>query len=693
MRTTPTTPEVERAAPPRSSLGYVAALDGLRAAALLGMLLYHQGTTWFPGGVLTVSTFFTLSGFLITRLLLDEVGASGGVRLGRFYVQRFRRLLPAAVVSLFAITVVWRVTSRPLADGDVLSALFYAANWWSLHIDRSYAELFGAASPVQHFWSLSIEEQFYFVFPLVLVGTVKLVRHPSRTLMPLALLMTAGFVWGAVLAGGGADPSRAYYGTGARAAEFLAGAVLAAAMTRPATRRALRGLADGLPGRAAATAALAVLVVGWAEITFRADGLFPWGVATNAALTCIVIVAALGPGPVGRLLGFAPLAALGRLSYGVYLLHWPVFLLLSPHATHRHGAPLFVLRFAVSVGLAVLLHRLVEDPVRRRRMLPGAAFWYAAVGGSALVVACVLWWPTPAPPADAFDTSAMAEARQRALRVDDTVAPVLAARPAAAPTTVAPLPVLPTTPGLDRFWSAAVASAPPEVYVGEPRPRRLLIIGDSMAWTVAGGLRPWGTQHGMEVEVFHAVGCGLAGDTPIKYLGTERDASGDCQKWWADLPTVIANYDPGVVLVVGGMADLSERELPDGSWSHIGDPVYDAWLEARQRTLVDVLTAGGAVVGWATLPHLHAPYQPGLTGRPPFDENDPARADRLNQLVRQLDDADPRVTVVDFAGYGQLQPGGEFAHDYRPDGVHLGARSSKRAAPWFGSVVEGLLVS
>jgi peptidoglycan/LPS O-acetylase OafA/YrhL len=632
--------------------------------------------------VLTVSTFFTLSGFLITRLLLREVDDRGGIDLRRFYVQRFRRLMPAAVVALLAITLLWRVGGegeRTVAQGDVLSALAYVANWWSLHIDRTYADLFGAASPVQHFWSLSIEEQFYLAFPLVLLAAVRLVRKTSLVVLPLAAVTVALFAWGGHVAGG--DVSRAYYGTDARAAEFLAGAALAALVAVPGVEAAARRAVRSGLGVATGVVAFVALVAGWMLVTYQHEALFPWGVAANAALTGVVIVAVLERSPVTSLLATRPAVAMGKVSYGMYLIHWPVFLLLTPAETGLSGAPLFGLRFAVTAGLAAVLYGVVEQPIRRRRLFTDRAFGWAS-GVAVAAVLAVLAVPVDAPPATAFDPGEMAAARERVLRGGDLGASVaVAPRPATVTTTARP----PTAP-LDVEATTTTTAA-----AATPRPPRILVIGDSISWTVASGLRPWGSDNGLSVEVFHAVGCGLAGDTPIRYLGIERDESDDCRRWWDDLPVAVEMFRPSVVLVVGGMADLSDRHLPDGAWSHIGEPAYDAWLAGRYGELVDVLSADGALVAWASLPGLRAPYQPGLTGRPPFDENDPARVARLNELLTSLAAADERVELIDFAAYSRERPGGEFDRRYRPDGVHLDARSALEVAPWFGIQMVALL--
>ena len=146
---------------------------------------------------------------------------------------------------------------------------------------------------------------------------------------------------------------------------------------------------------------------------------------------------------------------------------------------------------------------------------------------------------------------------------------------------------------------------------------------------------------------------------------------------------MIRRFDPDVVVVVGGVADLSDREVPELGWTHIGNPPYDAWLTDRMHRTADLLTAGGARIVWATLPHLFVLPNPGFTGEPPFVENEPARAERYNELIESVAAADDRVSALDFAGFLSARPGGEFAPGLRPDGVHIDSRNFPDVAAFF----------
>src|SRR5687768_13320332 len=203
-------------------------LDGLRGVAVAGVVLFHAGFGWAEGGFLGVSTFFTLSGFLITSLLLAERAATGRIALGAFWARRARRLLPAALATLLAVAALasWLATPEQLASlrGDVLAALFYGANWRFILDGQSYGDLFAAPSPILHFWSLAIEEQLYVLFPLLVV----LVGRGRRRLGTALVALVAGSValtWLVYSPGG--STSAAYYGTFTRAGELLVGALLA----------------------------------------------------------------------------------------------------------------------------------------------------------------------------------------------------------------------------------------------------------------------------------------------------------------------------------------------------------------------------------------------------------------------------------------------------------------------------------
>jgi peptidoglycan/LPS O-acetylase OafA/YrhL len=221
----------------RPDATYDPALDGVRALAVLAVLLFHAEIPGAPGGFLGVSTFFTLSGFLITRLLLAELARTGTIDLGRFWTRRFRRLMPASLLGLAVVLALAHLTTDPTAlgrlRGDVFSALAYASNWRFMQTAESYFGIFEDPSPVQHFWSLSIEEQFYLLYPLIVLALWRRRADVGRGLaVPIGALTIAGAAAGVALTTSGASQARVYYGTDTRAPELLVGALLALWMTQ-----------------------------------------------------------------------------------------------------------------------------------------------------------------------------------------------------------------------------------------------------------------------------------------------------------------------------------------------------------------------------------------------------------------------------------------------------------------------------
>jgi peptidoglycan/LPS O-acetylase OafA/YrhL len=362
---------------PEVSLPYVAGFDGLRALGLLVMMAYHHGVSAARGGIFTVSMFFTLSGYLIATLALGEWARSDRLSLARFWERRARRLLPAAlatVVGVVALQWLFEVGSSPRFTGDVLGALGYAANWRMAYSGGDYAATFTLEAPVQHFWSLAVEEQFYLAFPLLFVGLFALTRGRWRVVGAVfaagALASFAAAWWSADRHG---NSGITYYATYTRASEILVGVALAfAVVTRPA-RRVLSSRAGIRIVRVLGVVGVAGLLWLWHTVGLADDAVFHGATALNAGLTSLVILACTSarPGLAARGLGIWPLRNLGKISYAVYLFHWPLFLLLDHERTGLGFWPLFATRVAVTVGLAVVSYHLLESPFRSRRRRRG----------------------------------------------------------------------------------------------------------------------------------------------------------------------------------------------------------------------------------------------------------------------------------------------------------------------------------
>ncbi len=357
----------------RPGLPRLPGLDGLRAVAVAAVVLYHGGAGWLPGGFLGVDVFFVLSGFLITSLLLVELECSGRVSFLVFYARRARRLLPALLVTLALCALLAATVANDVATGyrrDLPGVLLYVANWQSILTQASYFEFIGRPGLLQHLWSLAVEEQFYLMWPVVavllfrwrgarLVGWVAL----GGALLSTALLVAGGVAWRMPVA---ADPSRLYFGTDTHTMGILLGAALAV-LWRPGRTRAhlARGPQAVIGG--AGLLALLGLVVCFARLGEYSTFLYRGGFLVVAALSAVVVAAASHRGAVfGRVLGIRPLRWIGLRSYGIYLLHWPLFVVTRPGTDiPLAGAPATVLRIAVLLALAELSYRYVELPVRR----------------------------------------------------------------------------------------------------------------------------------------------------------------------------------------------------------------------------------------------------------------------------------------------------------------------------------------
>jgi peptidoglycan/LPS O-acetylase OafA/YrhL len=356
--------------PVRAGQRYLPGLDGLRALAVLAVIAYHLNLSWAPGGLLGVGVFFTLSGYLITDLLLGQQEATGGLRLADFWLRRARRLLPALFVML-AVVVAWVTlldrTQLPAIRGAVAASAGYVSNWWLIAQHSSYFAQFGPASPVGHLWSLAVEEQFYLIWPWLLWLGLRWGRGRggARTKLAAATLLLAmvSAVAMAVLYRPGYDPTRVYDGTDTRAFGVLIGAALAfvwpSRHLHEDVTKSTRWVIEG--AGAAGLAVVAVLVWRTGEYS---PFLYRGGMVLLSGATALIVAAAVSPAAkFGRVLGSQPLRWLGVRSYGIYLWHYPIIVLTTP-AGGRESLARGTLQVAASIGAAALSWRYVEEPVR-----------------------------------------------------------------------------------------------------------------------------------------------------------------------------------------------------------------------------------------------------------------------------------------------------------------------------------------
>jgi peptidoglycan/LPS O-acetylase OafA/YrhL len=375
------------------ALPHQPALDGVRGAAVLAVLLFHGGK--LQGGYLGVDAFFVLSGFLITSLLLAEHASSGRISLRSFWARRARRLLPALGLVLVGVAAYAAFVARPeeLAEirGDALATIGYVANWREILTDGDYWALFRAPSPLQHTWSLAIEEQFYLLWP-VLVGLVVAVprgRDAAGRVLALAISGAVASFALAQLLYDPTDTARVYYGTDTRLASILVGAALAAWAARhgpvrsAASRRVLEGIAAA---SVVALLAMNLTVAGTSAFLYRG------GLMLSAVATAAVIAAGVQParGPVAAVFSWRPLRGLGLVSYGVYLWHWPLYVWLDEARVGVRGWPLLGARVGVTLVVAVVSYVAVERPIRFGTVPRRAVIRVSPLAAAAVVLTVVV---------------------------------------------------------------------------------------------------------------------------------------------------------------------------------------------------------------------------------------------------------------------------------------------------------------
>jgi peptidoglycan/LPS O-acetylase OafA/YrhL len=352
-------------------LAYRPGLDGLRAIAVAGVFLYHarphtDGNPWLPGGFLGVDLFFVLSGYLITSLLLVEWQAGSRIDLRRFWLRRARRLFPALVVVVLAALALAAIFARSdlaRTRTDAVSSLLYYTNWHLILANHSYFLRMGSPSLLQHLWSLAVEEQFYVIWPLLLVpGLVLLGRRRLPWLVIAGIAGSAALMW---LLYNPADPSRVYYGTDTRAFLLLMGILLA--LGWPAIERMRRSLPLlELLG----VSALVATVLLFRQMQDFSPTLYRGGDLAAAFCFAVLIAAVAHPHTgLGQALGIAPLRWLGERSYGIYLWHWPVVELTRPGVDVRWTGPgVIAAQAAIILTAAALSYRFVEEPIRSGRL-------------------------------------------------------------------------------------------------------------------------------------------------------------------------------------------------------------------------------------------------------------------------------------------------------------------------------------
>ncbi|UJA18844.1 acyltransferase [Thermoleophilia bacterium SCSIO 60948] len=514
-------------------------IEGLRAVTLGAVLLAHAGVPFARGGFAGVDVFFVISGFLITGLLIRELESTGTISLARFWSARVRRLLPLAAIVLVFVVAGTRLFLSPvdedLVSSQVIASALYFVNWVFMAQSVDYFGTDVDASPVQHFWTLSVEEQFYVFWPVLLIAASLWWRRSGRAVRPRALVLAsaigiASFAYGLAFTAG--DPEQAYFSTFARAWELALGAVIALAPVPRLGERAARAL--GWAGMASIAATVLFL-----------DGADPFpGVAAllptlGAAALIVAGRTQAGRWSASRILTAPAARHVGRLSYSWYLWHWPLLIF----AAAILGGPLSALEGLAVVALAyfpaALSHALVERPLHHaaifvRRRTAAVALWgtaTASVLGATIVLAAPAM--TQAPRDDVTGARALGSGSQLQL-VADSVRP-------------APDRALRDRGRLIRdgcFLNRGETEQPECVYGDRDAKRTVVLLGDSHAMQFFPALEPIAKRAGWRLVVMTKGGC-----PPIDGVWSPTVSDGeDCLQWRDAMLERIASERPDFVI-------------------------------------------------------------------------------------------------------------------------------------------------
>ncbi|MET0728835.1 MAG: acyltransferase family protein [Acidimicrobiales bacterium] len=647
--TAPSSPSSSRGA---RGFSHLPALDGLRGVAVALVVAYHLAPQLVPGGFLGVDVFFVLSGFLITSLLVSEVSAgTGAFDVRRFYVRRVRRLTPALLLLLGALALyAWRwATAGELTRlrEHSLWTLGYLANWRFISDGTTYTDLVVGASPLRHAWSLAIEEQFYIVFPLLILAVGAVVRwEPDRlrrALFGLAALGTLlSAAWMAMIWVDG-TASRGYFGTDTRAHSLLVGVALGAVLVGrpPRLGRGARTAAEA--GVVGAVVLVAAIALGHEDSAWLQHGGF-----LAVALAVAGLISALECCAwLRRPLSLRPLVGLGVISYGVYLWHWPVIIVFDAERTGVDGPALVLVRLSLTLVLALLSFVLVERPVRS-----GALGRVVRSGTLVLVPGLV---------------GLLVVAIMGATTI-----------PAARPLAMVPTPV----------------TVDPDEPAPAVAPLHVLMVGDSVAHTLAGGVvvleQPpepprWSPFDPSRVILQDATkpGCSyLPGKVRIPASTTgaevyEADLSKFCGDWRGDLALALAEH-PSDLMLVALSNDASDRSLDD--LVELGSDASRALLVDFLDELREMASPHGTELALVALPPRSGRFTMAI-------DADGRREKVMREMLRTYAADHPDVRVLDLLE--QVCPGGDcdqpvagFDPAWRYDGMHFSPEGAQWVAAW-----------
>jgi len=601
-------------------------LDGLRGVAVIFVIIFHSGLDWLPGGFLGVSVFFTLSGFLITSLLINECENTGRINLRAFWGRRLRRLAPASLVVIAGVVGLasWLSTSVEASriKGDAISAVLYFSNWRFIYSGHSYGELFASPSPLQHLWSLSIEEQLYVAVPVIIAGLFA-VGLRRRGIGIVLLIGVVGSTIATLLTSG---HEHIYYGTHTRAAELLLGAALACLLGQRIEQLATK------PSRPWSTIYLLPLlgVILLARFsTVDSSWVYSGALTLFGVLSVVCLIAAIQHGPVRQVLSWSVLVRVGEVSYGLYLIHWPVIVWLNSNRLDVNPTVLFGVQVGVTVILTVMSYWLIEQPIRHRKVLRSAP---VALGTFivSVVVAVVL---------------ASAVLASTSGRVDTTPEVLVT--------------LAPDTTNVNEGVTTTVANAMP-ARIDRTVPLNILVIGDSTAENIATALA--GASDGtLGVISGGVLGCPLL---KVALVRDRKDSQQDVD-YCPDNERLVREHvsEVDAVVIVAGVANQWAFQYADSDvWIEPGSDQYKTDLDQFLFNIEEIVALYG-------LPVL-------VFETPPVRDNPKILGDDISDLVRwanviaEWDAAWHSVKMVPYAD-ALSDPNSEEGKKERPDGVHL----------------------
>jgi peptidoglycan/LPS O-acetylase OafA/YrhL len=655
------------AKPDRKHLAYAAGLDGVRAFAVAAVVVFHLGASWLDGGFLGVDVFFVLSGFLITSILLTEFFDRRRIDVKNFYLRRARRLLPALFTMLAAVTLLTWIFARDELHrlrGDVVAALTYCTNWTQIFWGRSYFDQLGRPSLLQHLWSLAVEEQFYVIWPLLLVVLLTARQRWLVLAVPSGLAVLS-LVLMASMYHVGQDTSRVYYGTDTHIAPMLIGATLAIVL---GLRRQAGGARETRNGRLSADvlALVGFLVLAWSvvEVSSYSPGLYRGGYLFISLASAALIYAAGRRGTVtARLFGWEPLVWIGQRSYAIYLWHWPILKLSRPGIDiHWPTWIVITLQVALTLIASDLSYRYIERPIRSRGFLAfvrghrrhsSSERRPVTIGaGLAAVLAVVAATLATAPPAPAGIQ--VDHSKTRTIHIAD---------PGSHPTKSARSQHPKPSHGSSHASSKPAPPAQPPF----KRPVRVGLFGDSQGMTLYIN-RPDGLSKYLNVTNDTVEGCGMTTGVIHSRTGYTRDLGADCGSWQSQWRAGAQRDHPQVAVIEVGAWDVFD-ETVNGKTLTFGSPAWNAYWTKSLHQGIRLLLNQGAQVALMGVPC----YRPIAAGGLPLlpERGDDSRTRHLNVLLAAALKMDPqRVFMIHPPSAFCNNPKIATDVNYRWDGTH-----------------------